>query len=115
MATQDPELLQNSPGPARLGVVVGSAVVDAGVATLAVGVFVSIIYCAPRPRTKSPPPPPQKKSFDTNTDTHDKLQTDKTTEVGKYNVTKDEQGETKKQAGGGEIVHKLTNKTYNSS
>ena len=40
-------MLQSSPGPAGLGVVVvSSAVVDAGVAVLAVGVFaLMIIYC----------------------------------------------------------------------
>ena len=125
LATQGSELLQSSPGPAGLGVVVvGSAVVDAGVAVLAVGVFASIIYCKDNTisffkihvdflsRKK-------KKEIDTNTDTHERLQTNKTTEVGKYNVIKDEQGETKKQAGVGEIVqrlqHKLTNKTYNNT
>ena len=39
-------MLQSSPGPAGLGgVVVSSAVVDAGAVVLAVGVFVLIIYC----------------------------------------------------------------------
>ena len=84
LATQDSGLLQSSPGPAGLGVVViGSAVVDAGaVVVLAVGVFASIIYCKDIPFRSS------KfmfffflkinKSFDTNTDTHDRLETDKT-------------------------------------
>ena len=77
-------MLQSFPGPAGLGVVVaGSAVVHAGVAVvLAVGIFASIIYCKDILFRSS------KfiwifflkinKSFDTNTDTHDRLETDKT-------------------------------------
>ena len=74
--------MQSSPGPAGLGVVVGSAVVDAGAVVLTVGAFALIIYCKDYTisffKIHMDFLSKINKSFDTNTDTHDRLETDKT-------------------------------------